>query len=170
MDIGAFQQRNFVHTHTLAIKIKMVSLLSVAVGRVRQGRSHSGLLTAQGNFTSLGECSTRCVILNGDITSIEERQAIIDRFRATPGGILYVGIQVGGVGLNLNFATQVILTVISWNPMDDWQAIARVHRMGQTNEVRVYRLCVSKGPSRNGRTGLLSTRASSRAPSSMNRM
>ena len=27
MDIGAFQQRNFVHTHTLAIKIKMVSLL-----------------------------------------------------------------------------------------------------------------------------------------------
>ena len=53
-----------------------------------------------------------------------------------------MGIQVGGVGLNLNFATQVILTVISWNPMDDWHAIARVHRMGQTNEVRVYRLCV----------------------------
>ena len=26
--------------------------------------------------------------------------------------------------------------------MDDWQAIARVHRMGQTNVVRVYRLCV----------------------------
>lgn len=48
--------------------------------------------------------------------------------------------QVGGVGLTLTAADRVILVDPAWNPAMDAQAIDRVHRIGQTKEVVVYRL------------------------------
>merc|ERR1711972_190609 len=46
----------------------------------------------------------------------------------------------GSLGLNLQAADTVILFDMDWNPQNDKQAIARVHRVGQTREVRVVRL------------------------------
>merc|ERR1740138_1589587 len=48
--------------------------------------------------------------------------------------------QVGGVGLTITGADRVILCDPAWNPAMDSQAIDRVHRIGQTREVVVYRL------------------------------
>jgi len=48
--------------------------------------------------------------------------------------------QVGGVGLTVTSANRVILVDPAWNPAADSQAIARVHRIGQQQEVVVYRL------------------------------
>lgn len=46
----------------------------------------------------------------------------------------------GGLGLNLATADTVIIFDSDWNPMMDAQAQDRAHRIGQRNEVRVFRL------------------------------
>ncbi|KAF0325304.1 WD domain-containing protein, partial [Colletotrichum asianum] len=50
----------------------------------------------------------------------------------------------GGQGLNLTVANHCILVEPQWNPMVEEQAIARVHRLGQSNAVSVARF-VMKG-------------------------
>mmetsp|Transcript_33138 Transcript_33138/g.64058 ORF Transcript_33138/g.64058 Transcript_33138/m.64058 type:complete len:1446 (-) Transcript_33138:75-4412(-) len=45
----------------------------------------------------------------------------------------------GGLGINLQTADTVILFDSDWNPQQDLQAMARVHRIGQKNVVHVYR-------------------------------
>jgi Helicase conserved C-terminal domain len=49
-------------------------------------------------------------------------------------------IQAGGVGLNIQAASVVILTEPQWKPTSEDQAIARCHRMGQVRPVDVHRL------------------------------
>lgn len=48
--------------------------------------------------------------------------------------------KAGGVGINLTAAQVVIIFDSDWNPQNDVQAIARAHRIGQTEEVKVFRL------------------------------
>eukprot|EP00966_Prymnesium_polylepis_P075652 1754498-Prymnesium_polylepis.1 len=61
-------------------------------------------------------------------------------FPSKPGDILYIATKAGGVGLNITRASRVIVADISWNPVDDNQAVARCWRMGQQKPVFVYRL------------------------------
>ncbi len=69
------------------------------------------------------------------------RQAIVDDFTAaeTPR-VLVSQIDVGGVGLNLQAASVVILCEPQTKPTTEAQAIARAHRMGQVETVQVHRL------------------------------
>ena len=46
----------------------------------------------------------------------------------------------GGSGINLTAASYVILYDPWWNPAVEAQAVDRVHRIGQTNTVFVYRM------------------------------
>lgn len=46
--------------------------------------------------------------------------------------------------MNLQTANTVILFDSDWNPMNDKQAIDRVHRIGQSTEVRVFRFISSE--------------------------
>lgn len=48
--------------------------------------------------------------------------------------------RAGGLGLNLQSADTVIMFDSDWNPQQDLQAQARVHRIGQTKAVRVFTL------------------------------
>lgn len=71
-----------------------------------------------------------------------ERQAAIDRFSA-PGSDAFVFLlctRAGGIGINLTAADTVIIYDSDWNPQNDLQAQARAHRIGQTSDVKVYRL------------------------------
>ena len=52
--------------------------------------------------------------------------------------------RAGGLGINLQTADTCILFDSDWNPQVDLQAMARVHRIGQTKTVLLYRL-VSPG-------------------------
>jgi len=50
---------------------------------------------------------------------------------------------VGGVGLNLVNANNVILADMWWNPSLEDQAVDRTHRLGQEREVNIFKLLVS---------------------------
>jgi SNF2 family DNA or RNA helicase len=49
-------------------------------------------------------------------------------------------IDAGGIGINLQAASVVILMEAQFKPSTEWQAIARVHRMGQSKTVNVHRI------------------------------
>jgi SNF2 family DNA or RNA helicase len=70
-----------------------------------------------------------------------QRQAMVDDFGNRRGpAVLVSQIQAGGVGLNIQAASVVILTEPQWKPTIEDQAIARCHRMGQVRSVDVHRL------------------------------
>ncbi|MFE3900072.1 DEAD/DEAH box helicase [Streptomyces sp. NPDC059153] len=69
------------------------------------------------------------------------RQEVIDRFGAAEGhAVLLSQIQAGGVGLNMQAASVVIICEPQIKPTMEHQAVARAHRMGQIRTVRVHRL------------------------------
>ncbi|MGP6173071.1 SNF2-related protein [Corynebacterium sp. A21] len=69
------------------------------------------------------------------------RQDLIDALGTAPGGtVLLIQITAGGVGLNIQAASVVIIAEPQVKPSIEAQAIARVHRMGQIATVQVHRL------------------------------
>jgi Helicase conserved C-terminal domain len=69
------------------------------------------------------------------------RQSMVGQFTARRGpAVLVSQIQAGGVGLNIQAASVVILTGPQWKPTVEDQAVARCHRMGQVRPVDVHRL------------------------------
>lgn len=73
--------------------------------------------------------------------SPDKRQELIDALDTAPGGcVLLAQITAGGAGLNIQSASVVILCEPQVKPSIEAQAIARVHRMGQTSTVVVHRL------------------------------
>ena len=80
--------------------------------------------------------------LTGD-TVPADRQQLVDDFSAVEGhAVLVSQIQAGGVGLNLQAASVVVLCEPQLKPTLEAQAVARAHRMGQVRSVRVHRLLV----------------------------
>jgi SNF2 family DNA or RNA helicase len=78
--------------------------------------------------------------LTGDIPPAE-RQAMVDGLTNASGpAVLVAQIQAGGVGLNIQAASVVILAEPQLTPSIEEQAIARAHRMGQVRPVDVHRL------------------------------
>ncbi|CAI0444180.1 unnamed protein product [Linum tenue] len=71
-----------------------------------------------------------------------ERQIRIDRFNAKNSSrfCFLLSTRAGGLGINLATADTVIIYDSDWNPHADLQAMARAHRLGQTNKVMIYRL------------------------------
>ncbi|HEY8546977.1 MAG TPA: DEAD/DEAH box helicase, partial [Acidimicrobiales bacterium] len=74
------------------------------------------------------------------------RQALVDRLTRSPEPrVLASQIQAGGVGLNIQAASVVVLAEPQWKPSIEDQAIARAHRLGQVRPVHVHRLLVEDG-------------------------
>lgn len=71
-----------------------------------------------------------------------QRMIDIEQFNR-PGSkdfIYILNTRAGGLGVNLQTADTCIIYDSDWNPQWDLQAMARVHRIGQTKPVHVYRL------------------------------
>ena len=73
----------------------------------------------------------------------QDKESTLQRFEQNPTkSILLMSIKAGGVGLNLVAANHVILLDPWWNRAVEEQALARVHRIGQTREVHIHRLAI----------------------------
>jgi SNF2 family DNA or RNA helicase len=75
-----------------------------------------------------------------------KRQAMVDDFTAAEAGAVLVSqIVAGGVGLNIQAASVVVICEPQLKPTTEWQAIARARRMGQLQSVQVHRLLSEEG-------------------------
>ncbi|KAF5716210.1 alpha-1 6-mannosyltransferase subunit [Fusarium mundagurra] len=73
----------------------------------------------------------------------KERHNVIERFRNDPRiRVLLLTLTCGAVGLTLTEASRAYLMEPSWNPTLEDQALARIHRIGQTQEVTTLRMFV----------------------------
>ncbi|KAJ8361388.1 hypothetical protein SKAU_G00179130 [Synaphobranchus kaupii] len=74
-------------------------------------------------------------------TSIASRQPLIAQYNQdTSIFIFLLTTRVGGIGVNLTGANRVIIYDPDWNPSTDTQARERAWRIGQTQQVTIYRL------------------------------
>jgi SNF2 family DNA or RNA helicase len=78
--------------------------------------------------------------LTGDLPPAD-RQAMVDELTSAKGpAVLVAQIQAGGVGLNIQAASVIVIAEPQLTPSIEEQAIARAHRMGQVRPVDVHRL------------------------------
>jgi SNF2 family DNA or RNA helicase len=78
--------------------------------------------------------------VNGSVPPVA-RQQLVDDFTQRSGHAVLLGqIEAGGVGINMQAASIVIIAEPQWKPSTEQQAVARAHRMGQIRTVQVHRL------------------------------
>ncbi|XP_066549213.1 DNA excision repair protein ERCC-6 [Amia ocellicauda] len=74
-------------------------------------------------------------------TTIASRQPLIAQYNETKSIFIFLlTTRVGGLGVNLTGANRVIIYDPDWNPSTDTQARERAWRIGQKQQVTVYRL------------------------------
>jgi len=72
--------------------------------------------------------------------STRKRADVISSFKSGTSSVFLISLKAGGFGLNLTEADYVFLLDPWWNPATEAQAIDRTHRIGQTQNVFVYRM------------------------------
>jgi len=77
------------------------------------------------------------VVYQGGITAADKQNAIVD-FQDHAQVLL--STEAAGEGRNLQFCRTMVNFDIPWNPMRIEQRVGRIHRIGQTSEVRIYNL------------------------------
>jgi superfamily II DNA or RNA helicase len=69
-----------------------------------------------------------------------DRAAVLQDFSEGSAPVFLISLKAGGFGLNLTEADYCFLLDPWWNPATEAQAVDRIHRIGQTRNVMVYRL------------------------------
>ena len=85
----------------------------------------------------LEDAGITCCYLDG---KTQRRAEVIADFKNGTAPVFLVSLKSGGFGLNLTEADYCLLLDPWWNPATEAQAVDRVHRIGQTRNVMVYRL------------------------------
>lgn len=80
--------------------------------------------------------------LDGSMNAKRRAQAIQEFGLLAPDGptVLLASLKASGVGINLTAASRVYLLEPWWNPAVEEQAMDRVHRIGQKEDVKIVRM------------------------------
>ncbi|MFS5140628.1 DEAD/DEAH box helicase [Streptococcus agalactiae] len=110
-----------------------------------KGNGHRALIFSQ--FRGMLDIAEREMVAMGlttykitGSTPANERHEMTRAFNAGSKDAFLISLKAGGVGLNLTGADTVVLIDLWWNPAVEMQAISRAHRLGQKENVEVYRL------------------------------
>ncbi|KAK8639048.1 hypothetical protein V6N13_137450 [Hibiscus sabdariffa] len=90
----------------------------------------------------LTDAGFKILRLDGSMNA-KKRAQVIEEFQAPgPDGptILLASLKASGAGINLTAASRVYLMEPWWNPAVEEQAMDRVHRIGQKEDVKIVRL------------------------------
>lgn len=98
------------------------------------------------------------VTFHGGVPS-DKRPALVERFRNDPACRVFLSTDAGGTGLNLQHASTVVNMDLPWNPAVLEQRIARIHRIGQLQPVRVINF-IAKGTIEEGMLSVLAFKRS----------
>ncbi|KAK3374818.1 RAD5-like protein [Podospora didyma] len=127
---------------------KIVSLIKHLRDLRRENRTMKSVVFSQ--FTSflsliepaLTQANMHFLRLDGSMAQ-KARAAVLEEFKESKKfTVLLLSLKAGGVGLNLTSAKRVFMMDPWWSFAIEAQAIDRVHRMGQEDEVKVYRFIV----------------------------
>ena len=83
----------------------------------------------------------KCPAIRGGMTS-EEKQAAIKEFQSGKATRIVCSIMAAGIGITLTAASSAIFVEQSWVPALMFQSEDRIHRIGQTGSVMIYRTMV----------------------------
>jgi SNF2 family DNA or RNA helicase len=77
-------------------------------------------------------------------SSMAQRKDALDVFASSESGcsIMLATMGAAGEGIDLTAATSVHIVEPQWNPMAEDQAVDRVHRIGQKDDVEIVRYIV----------------------------
>ncbi|KAF9878036.1 hypothetical protein CkaCkLH20_04612 [Colletotrichum karsti] len=93
---------------------------------------------------ALTRANIKFLRLDGSMAQ-KARAAVLAEFQDSKTfTVLLISLRAGGVGLNLTSAKRVFMMDPWWSFAVEAQAIDRVHRMGQDEEVKVYRFIVKE--------------------------
>jgi len=98
------------------------------------------------------------VSFHGGVPS-EKRPELVERFRDDPACRVFLSTDAGSTGLNLQHASTLVNMDLPWNPAVLEQRIARIHRIGQAQPVRVINF-VAKGTIEEGILSVLAFKRS----------
>jgi superfamily II DNA or RNA helicase len=82
--------------------------------------------------------------IRGDQTRAAREKAIDDFVNDPACQVIICSVTAGGVGINLQVASNVVLAELSWTNAEQTQAIDRVHRIGQTEPVTAWRIIAAQ--------------------------
>ena len=86
----------------------------------------------------------KAVLFEGKM-NVKERQSAVKSFQEDPNIQIFLGsIQAGGLGITLTASDVCIFLDLAWVPSIHSQAAARLHRIGQKNNVSVYYLIIKQ--------------------------
>lgn len=149
---SAVQQRNFMAMRQATMKqgiksTKMQRLVEI----VQEAEANGRRVVVFSHFLDILSDVARHMPgrvfgpLTGSVAA-SQRQVMVDDFSAAnKGAVLVAQIVAGGVGLNIQAASVVVICEPQLKPTTEWQAIARAHRMGQLESVQVHRLLSDEG-------------------------
>ena len=89
--------------------------------------------------SKLEEDRIRFSYLTGAQNQRQREQTVKDFQTKRDCPLFLISLKAGGVGLNLTAAEYVFILDPWWNPAAEMQALNRAHRIGQKNNVFVYR-------------------------------
>ncbi len=98
------------------------------------------------------------VSFHGGVPS-DKRPELVTRFRDDPACRVFLSTDAGSTGLNLQHASTLVNMDLPWNPAVLEQRIARIHRIGQPQPVRVVNF-VAKGTIEEGMLSVLAFKRS----------
>ncbi|ETL97735.1 hypothetical protein L917_05034 [Phytophthora nicotianae] len=140
--ISSFQEMCAISTKTCGKMIVLEKLLAVWKKR----RQRTLIFSRSTRMLDIIQLflitkATKYSRLDGN-TKVEERLQMVNDFNSSESNttVFLISTRAGGVGLNLQSATNVVIFDPSWNPAHDCQAQDRAYRIGQTKDVQVYRL------------------------------
>ncbi|PMR59251.1 helicase SNF2 [Verrucosispora sp. ts21] len=149
---GAVQRGNFMEMRQAAVlegpqSTKLRRLIEI----VREAEDNERRVIVFSHFREVLDLVARSLPgpvfgpLTGSVPP-SHRQQMVDRFSAARhGAVLVAQIVAGGVGLNIQSASVVVICEPQLKPTTEAQAVARAHRMGQVQSVQVHRLLSDEG-------------------------
>nr|WP_307864325.1 DEAD/DEAH box helicase [Agrococcus sp. TF02-05] len=116
--------------------------LAHSVGKVVFFAKHIDVLDAAEQ--TLAKAGIKTVSIRGD-QSPTQRQAAIDAFTNDESvRVIVCSLMAAGVGVNLQAAADMVLAELSWTDAEQTQAIDRIHRIGQSMPVTVWRILAAQ--------------------------
>lgn len=134
-----------IHGNGVGTSCKTEFIMGLLAELVAKG--HRTLIFSQSRVmldilqAAISEQSYAYCRIDGSISSATDRQALVQEFQTRDDiPVFLLTSQVGGLGLTLTAADRVIIVDPAWNPSVDNQSVDRAYRIGQRQDVVVYRL------------------------------